>query len=133
MKTVKIIGILFLVYVGVVVAFESWLGYSQPSGARTLVITTQDDHGKTNERVVSRLESDGRLYVAANHWPRRWYSEVLAHPNVRVTQDDKTSAYVAVPITGEERARVYAEHPLGIVIRILTGFPPRRLVRLDPA
>ncbi len=133
MKAIKVIAVLFLVYVGVVVAFESWLGYAQPSGARTLTITTQDDNGRPNERVVARLESDGRLYVAANHWPRRWYTEVLAHPNVRVTQNGKTLPYVAVPVVGEERARVFAEHPLGIAIRILTGFPPRRLVRLDPA
>jgi F420H(2)-dependent quinone reductase len=131
-KIVKIIVILFAVYAGIVVAFESLLGYFQPKDERALVIATQDDGGSAHERVVSRIESDGKLYVAANHWPRRWYREVLAHPQVQVTADGKTQAYVAVPVTGEEFERVNAEHGLGIVIRLLTGFPPRRLVRLDP-
>ena len=94
---------------------------------------TQDDGGNAKERVVSRLESDGKLYVAANHWPRRWYNEVLAHPQVQVTWDGTTQAYVAVPVTGEEFDRVNAAHALPTMVRVLTGFPPRRLVRLDPA
>jgi hypothetical protein len=133
MKLVKIIAILFVVYVGVVTAFESLIGYFQPKGENTLVITTKDDNGNAKERVVARLESGGKLYVAANHWPRRWYNDVLAHPDVQVTADGKTQSYIAVPVTGDEFDRVNAEHSLGIVIRILTGFPPRRLVRLDPA
>ena len=133
MKFVKILVIVLLVYVGIVVLFESSLGYFQPERATTLRITTQDDSGNARERVVARLETDGKLYIAANHWPRRWYREVLAHPDVKVAQGGKTQAYVAVPVAGDEADRVYAEHPLGPVIRILTGFPPRRLVRLDPS
>ena len=133
MKAAKVIGVLFLIYVGVVVGFESLIGYYQPKDQNTMVISTQDDNGNAKERVVSRLESDGKLYVAANHWPRRWYNEVLEHPQVQLTFDGKTQAYVAVPVTGEEFARVDAEHHLPTVVRILTGFPPRRLVRLDPA
>ena len=133
MKAVKIIVIVFLVYAGIVAVFESTLGYFQPKDASNLVIATVDANGNTKERVVSRIESGGQLYIAANHWPRRWYNDVLAHPEVQVTSDGKTQAYVAVPVTGEEFERVNADHRLGMVIRILTGFPPRRLVRLDPA
>ena len=64
-KAVRIIAILVLVYVGIIVAFESMLGYFQPGGQGTLVITTTDEDGTTNERVLSRLESNGQLYVAA--------------------------------------------------------------------
>jgi len=133
MKAVKVVVILFFVYVGVVAGFESLIGYFQPKDQNTMVIATQDDGGNAKERVVSRLESDGKLYVAANHWPRRWYNEVLAHPQVQVTWDGTTQAYVAVPVTGEEFDRVNAEHALPTMVRVLTGFPPRRLVRLDPA
>lgn len=133
MKAIKIIAILFFVYVGVVVGFESLIGYYQPKDQNTMVIATQDDNGNAKERVVSRLESDSKLYVAANHWPRRWYNEVLEHPQVQVTFDGVTQAFVAVPVTGEEFDRVNAQHRLPPMIRILTGFPPRRLVRLDPA
>ena len=132
MKAVKVIVIVFLVYAAIVAAFEARLGYAQPTSENTLVITTHDASGAANERVVVRLDSGGKLYVAANHWPRRWYNDVLAHPDVLVTADGNTQAYVAVPVTGDEFDRVTAEHRLGIVLRILTGFPPRRLVRLDP-
>jgi len=131
-KAAKIITIVFLVYIGIVVAFESLLGYFQPAGQGTLVITTTDADGTTNERVLSRLESNGQLYVAANHWPRAWYNQVLENPNVQVTLDDEKGAYVAVPATSEEHDRVNEENRHGIVFRILTGFPPRYFVRLDP-
>ncbi len=39
MKAVKLIAILFLVYAGIVIAFESLIGYSQPERETTLVIT----------------------------------------------------------------------------------------------
>ena len=133
MRVVKIVAILLLVYVGIVVAFESLIGYFQPQDTNTMVITTQDGSGNAKQRVVARLDVDGKLYVAANHWPRRWYTEVLAHPQVQVTSGGTTGAYVAVPVTGEEKDRVEAQHSLGPVIRLLTGFPPRRIVRLDPA
>lgn len=134
MRTIlKGVAILFFVYVGVVVGFESLIGYFQPKDAGTIVIATHDDSGNTKQRVVSRIESDGKLYVAANHWPRRWYNEVLENPKVDVTLDGTTLAYVAVPVTGAEFDRVNTEHALPAVVRVLTGFPPRRLVRLDPA
>ncbi len=133
MKAVKIILILAAVYVGIVVAFESLLGYFQPAGATTLVITTTDEGGESNSRVVSRLESNGQLYVAANHWPRAWFNQVQTHPDVQITIDGETSDYVAVKVTAEEHQRVDDEHSLGLVFRILTGFPPRYFVRLDPS
>ena len=132
MKALQIVGIVALVYVGIVVLFESSIGYFQPRGQGTLVIATRADNGAARQRVVSRLDSGGRLYVAANHWPRAWYNEVLAHPAVQVTIDGRSRAYIAVPATPAEYQRLNAEHGLGIVVRILTGFPPRRFVRLDP-
>jgi hypothetical protein len=131
-KLVKIVGILFLVYVGIVVAFESLLGYFQPADQNTLVITTTGE-GRESDRVLSRLESDGKLYVAANHWPRDWYNQALENPQVQVTMDGERGAYLAVPVTDEEYHRLNTENSLGIVIRLLTGFPPRRFVRLEPS
>ena len=132
MKIVKIAVILLLVWVAVVAAFESLIGFIQPSAGSTLVITTFDEGGKAHDRVVSRLESEGRLYVAANHWPRAWYRRALANPEVQVTIDGKQGDYRAVPVTGEEHARIDSEHRLGLVFRILTGFPPRYFMRLEP-
>ena len=132
MKALKIVVILVLVYLGIVVAFESLIGFLQPQAGSTLVITTLDASGASHQRVVSRLENDGHLYVAANHWPRAWYKRALANPDVRATIDGKTSDYRAVPVTGEEHVRVESANRHGVLFRIVTGFPPRYFLRLDP-
>jgi hypothetical protein len=132
MKIVKIVVILLVVYVGIVVAFESLIGYLQPSGGSTLVITTFDADGAPHDRVVSRLESEGQLYVAANHWPRAWYRRALAKPEVEVTIDGEKRSYRAVPVTGEEHERVDRANALPLPFRFVTGFPPRYFVRLEP-
>ncbi len=132
MKALKIVAIVVLVYGAVVVAFESLIGYFQPTAGSTLVITTFDGDETSHDRVVSRLESDGQLYVAANHWPRAWYNRALENPAVRITLHGKQRDYRAVPVTGMEHDRVGRENSLGVIFRILTGFPPRYFVRLDP-
>ncbi len=132
MKAAKLIAILFLVYAGIVIGFESLLGYFQPAGQTTLVITTVAEDGTPSDRVLSRLESNGQLYVAANHWPRAWYNRALENPNVQVTSDGEKRNYLAVPVTEEEHDRVNGENSHSITFLILTGFPPRYFVRLDP-
>jgi len=131
-KVVKLAVILFLAYAGLVVVFESMIGYFQPAGGDTLVITTTAADGTTNDRVLARLESEGQLYVAANHWPRAWYRQALENPNVQVTLDEGKVAYMALPASEEEHERVHRENPHSIVFRILTGFPPRYFIRLEP-
>lgn len=132
MKALKIVAIVLLVYVGIVTLFESLLGYFQPSNEATLLITTYEEDGTAHDRVVSRLESDGKLYVAANHWPRAWYHNALENPEVRVTLDGEKKDYRAVPVTGGEHERVDDDNSLPLAFRFLTGFPPRYFVRLDP-
>ena len=132
MRAVKVISVLVLFYVGIVVLLESLLGYQQPMRDTSIVITTTDVDGMGHDRVVAGLETDGRLYVAANHWPRAWYNQALANPQVWVTRDGERLPYLAVPVRGEERDRVNRDHPTGVLFRILTGFPPRTFVRLDP-
>lgn len=132
MKALKIVVIVALVYVGIVALFESSIGFLQPQAGSTLIITTFDADGSAHDRVVSRLESNGQLYVAANHWPRAWYRRALANPDVQATIEGQKHDYRAVPVSGEEHDRVNGEHALPFVFRVLTGFPPRYLVRLDP-
>jgi hypothetical protein len=132
MKALKIVAIVVLVYLGIVVAFESLIGYFQPTAGSTLVITTLDSDGAPHDRVVARLESGGQLYVAANHWPRAWYRRALENPDVQATLDGEKRDYRAVPVTGLEHDRVDSENSLGVGFRILTGFPPRIFLRLDP-
>lgn len=131
MRIVKIVGILFLVYVAIVGIFESLLGYYQPSPDGTLVITTTNTDGEQADRVLARLISDDKLYVAANHWPRAWFHQAQDNPNVSVTVGTETTHHTAVPISPQEFDRVNSDHALPLVFRILTGFPPRYILRLD--
>ncbi len=132
MRALKIAVGVALAYVGIVVAFESLLGVIQPANESTLVITTFDAAGTAHDRVVSRLESNGNLYVAANHWPRAWFERALEYPEVRATIDGEPADYRAVPPGAAEAERVDREHALPLPFRILTGFPPRLFLRLDP-
>ncbi len=132
MKFGKRLAIALCVYVGIVVAFESLIGFFQPAGGDTLVITTRDRDGSANDRVLSHLQSGDQLYVAANHWPRAWYEQALENPKVDVTIDGEKNAYLAVSVSDEEHDRIGAEHSTGVVFRMLTGFPPRYFLRLDP-
>lgn len=132
MKVLKVAVIALLVYAGIVALFESLLGTFQPEAGSTLVISTLDEDGTAHDRVVARLESQGQLYVAANHWPRAWYHRALENPDVQIALDGKTGDYRAVPVTGEEQEHVDADNPLALPFRILTGFPPRYFLRLEP-
>ena len=133
MKAVKILGIVLGVWVLIVVAFESLLGYYQPTSADSVTITTFDADGDSFDRVLSGLESGGQFYVAVNHWPRAWYHRLLENPQVRITRGEETRDYVAVPVSGEEASRVEREYPRGVVIGFLMGFAPRYFIRLDSA
>ena len=132
MPALKRIALLVLIYIGIIATFESLLGYFQPSGQSTLVITTADEDGTRHDRVLARLQSNGQLFVAVNHWPRAWYGRALENPSVQVAVNGVTGAYMTVPASDEEHDRVNREHSLGVVFRILTGFPPRYFLRLDP-
>ena len=131
MKILKIISIsLVVLYIGLVVLFESWLGYSQPSNQNTLVITTFDNQ-EAKQRVLSAVNNDGKLYVSANHWPRAWYRQALSNPNVEVNYKGETNSYLAVPVEGKQHDKLKEEHAHSLTFRILTGFPPRYFLRLD--
>ena len=131
MKIIKRLGIAILVYIGIIVAFESMIGFFQPEAGQVLVITTTDAGGIPNDRVLARLESEGKMYVAANHWPRAWYKQALENPNVRVGFDGQEGDYVAVPVTGAEHDQVQSDNDTGLAFRVVTGFPPRYFLRLE--
>jgi len=101
-------------------------------GGETIVISTTDSDGKTYERVLSPIDVDGQLFVAANHWPRAWYRRALANPNVSVTRGGETTDYRAVPVSEQERERLLDEPGFPLLAYVFTGFAPRRFLRLDP-
>jgi hypothetical protein len=138
MRVAKWLGVVFGVYVGLVIIFETlYLGLYQPSfeesGIPMLLLTTTDADGETNDRMLARFETDGKIYLSAHHWPRGWYHRARNNPAVQAEIDGITSSYTAVPISGAEFARVAADHPLPLPVRFLMGFPPPRdILRLDP-
>lgn len=132
MNALKILLIAVVVYIGIVVAFETLIGVFQPQNESTLVLAVTDDEGNENDRVLSRLESNGQVFVAVNHWPRAWYRKVLQHPDVHVTIDGERRPYRAIAASKPEHQRLLAEHPHSFVFKLLTGFPPRYFVRLEP-
>ncbi len=139
MTLIKWVGGIAAVYIVFVLLFEFvYLGIFQPSfedaGIPMLVITTTSSDGEPRERRLASFETDGRIYLSAHHWPRGWYREALANPEVRVEIDGVTADYRAVAVDGAEFERVAAAYPLGFVVNFLMGFPPERdILRLDPA
>ncbi len=101
-------------------------------GGQTIVITTLDEEGQPHERVVTPIDDDGTLVVAANHWPRAWYRRALANPEVTVERGGETKAYRAVPVSEEERERLLDNSGFPKFAYLLTGFAPRQFLRLEP-
>lgn len=128
-----LLAALFLAYVAWVVSFELWIGIEQPRfGNSTLVITTTAEDGSTHERVLGRLQDGDDLYVAVNHWPRAWYRQALANPEVQVTLDGETGNYLAVPVSDEVHDYLQERFPIGFRGRAQMGFAPRYFLRLEP-
>jgi len=101
-------------------------------GGETIVFITTDADGKSHERVLLPIDDDGRLFVAANHWPRAWYHRALENPEVSVTRNGETTDYRAVPVSREERERLLDESGFPLAAYVFTGFAPRQFLRLDP-
>ena len=59
-------------------------------------------------------------------------SDGIINAEVRIYSDSENGDYRAVPVAGMEHSRVDEDNRLPVVFRILTGFPPRYFVRLDP-
>ncbi|MBW2668260.1 MAG: nitroreductase family deazaflavin-dependent oxidoreductase [Deltaproteobacteria bacterium] len=88
--------ILAAAHTGCMTAFAAF----QPEniGGATIVITTTGADGESYDRVLSPIDDDGQLVVAANHWPRAWYHRALENPDVRVTREGEITDYRAVPV-----------------------------------
>ena len=132
-KPAKIVLGVLLGYVALVVAFESMIGIIQPEQGSVLTITTTGDDGVANDRVLAMLDDGGTIYVSANHWPRAWYGEALANPDVRASIEGVAGEYTAVPIDdGAEWDRLDTKFAHPFLFKFITGFPPRLFLRLDP-
>ncbi len=83
-------------------------------GAPMLLLTTVGAKtGKARVNPMMYLAEDGRRYVFASKAgaPTNpdWYHNLVAHPDVSIEVGTDVIEVVAVPLTGSERDRVYAE------------------------
>jgi deazaflavin-dependent oxidoreductase (nitroreductase family) len=117
-------------HTGCITAFAAF----QPEnlGGETIVLSTTGSDGKSYERVLSPIDDDGQLFVAANHWPRAWYHRARENPEVRVARGGETIDYRAVPVSEQERERLLDESGFPLALYVFTGFAPRQFLRLDP-
>ena len=122
--------VLAAAHTGCMTAFAAF----QPEniGGATIVITTTGADGESYDRVLSPIDDDGQLVVAANHWPRAWYHRALENPDVRVAREGEITDYRAVPVSEEERERLLDESGFPLVAYVFTGFAPRQFLRLEP-
>ena len=116
-KTLKIVLILIGLYAASVALFESMLGYFQPENQATLVVTTFDAADVGADRVLVRIEHEGELFVAVNHWPRQWYGRLLDNDQVRVRFEDVDAGYTASKVPEAEQAALDTARTIGL------GFP----------
>lgn len=134
MKSAKQVAILLGTCVPLSLGCATLVAAFQPKGfgIPILTLTTTAEDGTSRDRVLARIERDDQLYVSANHWPRAWYNRALENPKVQVTIEDEKRDYLAIPVTEDERDRLLAESEFPFIARIMTGFPPREFLRLDP-
>ncbi len=72
-----------------------------------------------HNRVVSRIEHDGQLYVAVNHWPRQWYHRILENDQVLVRYEDINGAFTATKVDDSDEAVLHQARPLSLGFRII--------------
>ena len=127
------IGIgIFVFYIALVFLFETLLGLSQPEYGSTMVLTSLEEGGEKDDRVVARLERDGEIFAAVNHWPRGWARRIQRNPNVELTYQGETLNYTAVVLEGSDHDQGAIDFAVPFSFRFLTGFPPRYFFRFDP-
>jgi hypothetical protein len=139
MKIIRIVAIVFGVYVALGLLADAAIGYFQPQGGNTAVLRTFDPEGQPKETVLGLLEDEGgQLWVESGHWFRGWYYRARANPDVELIRGGETKPYRAVPVdTPEAVERVTRLMGKGKsagywVGRTVLLFAPIRPVRLDP-
>lgn len=126
-------------YLVLVIAFASFVVYQGQSHAERgvgkdedwITLTTTNGAGKQIDSVLAGVEVDGALYVATNHWPRSWYDRAIENPLVFVTINGAQAEYRATPLGNAEHDHLTQEYAMPLVFRFLTGFPPRRFLRIE--
>lgn len=84
---------------GLLVLIVGFLAVERLAAERVEVVElhTLDEEGET---VVTRLwivDHEGKAYLRVGADGSGWYSRLVAHPDIQLTRDGKTRAFLAVP------------------------------------
>ncbi len=138
MKIIRIVAIVFGVYVALGLIIDGAIGYFQPQSGTTAVLCSFDASGQSKNTVLGLLDDDGQLWVESGHWFRGWYKRVLANPEVELVRDGESAPYRAVPVDSpaalETVTRLMgkgqgARYWIG---RTMLLYAPIKPLRLDP-
>ncbi len=128
---IEILVAVLIVYLVLLLLLELFAWKFQPDMENSITLVF-DLSGTEVERKLYGFEHNGKLYVSSNHWFRQWYNAVLKNPNVLVERGGIRKPHIAVSIEGLELVEIVGEYRLGFLIRLMSGFAPRRFLRLDP-
>jgi hypothetical protein len=138
MKALRIVGIVFGVYIVLGLAIDGAIGYFQPNTEGTVVLRSFDAAGNSKDTVLSLLDDDGQLWVESGHWFRSWYDRVVANPEVELVREGRASPYTAVPLDTDDALDTVLRlmgkgQGAGYYIgRTMLLWAPIKPVRLDP-
>jgi hypothetical protein len=138
MKLVRLLVIVFGVYVVLGLTLDAAIGYFQPQRGNTAVLRTFDKDGQAKDTVLALLDDNGQLWVESGHWFRGWYQRVMANPDVELIRGGQAAPYRAVPVDtpdGLERVQTLMGKGKGArywAARVMLLFAPIKPVRLDP-
>ncbi|MCZ6459315.1 MAG: nitroreductase/quinone reductase family protein [Gammaproteobacteria bacterium] len=138
MKVVRIVAIVFGVYVVLGMSIDAAIGYFQPQSEATLVLRTYGEAGDSKDTVLSLRDDNGQLWVESGHWFRGWYYRALANPNVEVIRGESVQPYRAVPVNTDEAVELMTKlmgkgQGAGYWVgRVMLLFAPIKPVRLEP-
>jgi len=138
MKMIRILAIVFVIYVILGLSLDAAIGYFQPQREGTVVLRTFDSSGGSKDTVLALRDDNGQLWVESGHWFRGWYKRVLANPNVELVRDGKAARYRAEPDDSPEAVeRLTRLMGKGTsagywVMRAMLLWAPVRPVRLNP-
>ncbi len=131
MAFLEVLASIIIGYFLLLLLLEAVIWKAQPSmdSGVTLFI---NQGGTVFARKLYGFDYHNKLYVSSNHWFRQWYYAILEEPQIAVEHAGAIKPVTAVPIDGEELSEVAREYKMGVVLRLMCGFAPRRFLRLDP-
>ncbi len=140
MKILRVVAIVFGVYVLLGLSLDAAVGYFQPRDDTTAVLRTFDADGGMHETVLRPRTGDDQLWLVSGQWFRGWYYRALANPDVELQRGDTVAAYRATPVDSPQdmAAILHLERERTTAVRywfgraVLTLFAPVKLLRLEP-